>query len=239
MSPAPACLNRTQKAALRMAAILAVVGIAALAWLDPAGNRFVSIFSACAAAAIVAGVLRGIAALTPEASRDFHRSTHQSLRDAVDQARRRVHVLMTWIPTERDRLRIANSRAEEIRVMLSSSRPEGHLRSRISTRLDGISPEDAQQRIAGTARVFLANPDRVQLRFNHGHLPGWIVIADDRVYWGPFPAQEDCFAEEWWCHWDDSAGDWGRFWIGQFDWLWLKSAKDCHEERNFNLYLPP
>jgi hypothetical protein len=233
-------LVRRRGAEIAITTVLLLIVFAALLWAQVLTNHFAQQLSEkIAFAFLVAIVVRWVTIGFSEVEL-LEQSSRVELYEAIDDATDRIWICQTWLPgTEVDALRIVQSRAAEVKLLLASFKSESPIFARISGR--GISVPDAKVLVNRSVAPFVqASSERVTIRFNYGHYPGWIAVVDSVVFWGPTPVHVDNWANDFLFHRSSIHGKKGAFWMNQFQILW--GTKHSHtyedEKQEHNTTLP-
>jgi hypothetical protein len=154
-------------------------------------------------------------------------------RKAIETACQRVWVYQTWLPgIETDGDQICSSQATDIRLLLLSFKEGSPMYGRLQGRKTKVST--AQSNSASSVRAFARGGRLEQVRFNHGHHPAWIAVADSLVFWGPTPVDIDSHSPGFLFHKHSDNSVEGKFWIQQFEIIWKEHSHTFEEERNYN-----
>jgi hypothetical protein len=224
---------------IALTAVLLSIALAALLWsqglLNPFGKQLTE---KTAFAFLVAVVVRWVTILFSELEL-LEQSSLVELYEAMDAATDKIWICQTWLPgTERDAIRIIQSRASEVRLLLASFKPESPVFARISGRGFSVSAAKAFVRHSVMA-VIDANSSRATIKFNYGHHPGWIALVDTHVFWGQTPVHIDNWANDFLFSRSSIHAKKGAFWKNQFEILWTRHSHSYEEEKlQYNAELP-
>lgn len=154
-------------------------------------------------------------------------------RKAIEAAQERIWVYQTWLPgIEIDADQICRSDVPDTRLVLLSFQESSPIYARLKGRKMSVSR--AKNNSASSVDAFVRFGKIDCVRFNHGHHPGWITVADSLVFWGPTPVNIDSHSVEFLFHQHSASTKKGCFWIAQFEAIWNEYSHDFHEEINYN-----
>jgi hypothetical protein len=233
-------LVRRRGSEIAITAVLLLIVFAALLWSQVLTGPFAKqLTEKVAFAFLVAIVVRWVTIGFSEFEL-LEQSSRGELYDAIEAATDRIWICQTWLPgTEADALRIVQSRAGDVQLLLASFKPESPIFARIAGR--SISVPDAKVFVNRSVVPFVqAGDTRAKIRFNFGHHPGWIAIIDTEVFWGQTPVHVDNWANDFLFHRSTIHGKKGAFWINQFQILWGSKHSHTYEEekQDYNTTLP-
>lgn len=224
-------MDTKRKIDIAISASLAILFTALIVWSQAIGTQpfsWPSLLEKVAFAGIVALSVRwlSIAFDAVPDSRDVYLSSGYDIRKAIAEARERVWVLQTWLPaTDGDAKLILKAAASDKRLLLASFETGSPIYSRARARCDlATTPENcinaAKQNSASSARPF-ANVGREDVvRFTSAHHSGWVVVADNELFWGFTPLSEDNWTVPEVCHRAGLSNPRAQHWLRHFNVLW-------------------
>ena len=127
---------------------------------------------------------------------------------------------------------ICSSEAADVRLLLLSFKEESPMYSRIKGRKMKVLT--AKHNSTSSVRAFAKCGRLEQVRFNYGHHPAWITVADALVFWGPTPVDEDSHSAGFLFHAHSANSIEGKFWINQFEVIWNEYSHTFKEEQDYN-----
>lgn len=186
-----------------------------------------------------------------EVKEDIYSTDYSELHEAISGARKLIWIHQTWLPgVEHHGQRCVDSEASELRVCLASFQCEvdesketfdvSSVFARVRSRRLKVS--SAKTLVANSVKPFCTAPAKkgrqIELKFNPNHHPGWIVVADSSVFWGPTPSARDNQTVDFLFERDSIRGAKGGFWLSEFEHLWSQSHSYEVEKRLYNAELP-
>lgn len=225
--------------------VMAAITMSVVAYYQRPSNFWSAGADKVAIALLVALAVRWINMLlesaTPKA--DLYASSLGQMMQDLGEARRRIWIAQNWLPNgEKLGYTLAKSTVprDELRLIVASLRRDATadgIVSPVYARIRGrkkLTIDDAKTNIKLSVQSF-AEPECLScVRFNYGHSPGWIVVIDDTVYWGPTPIHEANWDNDLYFHRADVRSDWGTFWKEQFIKMWDETTHNIEAERAWN-----
>ncbi len=229
---------RRRGSELAVSAILVLIMCAALLWSQVLINPFAKqLTEKIAFAFLVAVVVRWVTIGFSEFEL-LEQSSRGELHEAIDAASDRIWISQTWLPgTETDAIRIVQSRAPDVRLLLASFKPDSPIFARIAGR--GMQVTEAQAFVRRSVAPFVqGSRTEAPIRFCYGHHPGWIAVVDSSVFWGPTPVHVDNWANDFLFHRSTVHTKKGAFWMNQFQIMWSRYSHTYDDEKAYNSALP-
>lgn len=162
---------------------------------------------------------------------DIYGTTNADLNAAMGNAKQRIWILETWFTADGDASKIIGTGAKDIKIILTSFKPESQIFARIYGR--GFNINDAKSRVNSSILRFVDKGKTKQVQFYSKHYPSFVYILDNEVFWGCFPIDDDAHRYDYLIHRDNIRKKKGKFWKKQFDLAW-KESHSFDEECEYN-----
>ena len=159
---------------------------------------------------------------------DIYGTTNADLNAAMSNAKQRIWILETWFTVDDDDSRIIDTGVTDIKIILTSFKPESQIFTRIYGR--NISVEDAKASVNRSVSKFIDTEKTNLVQFCSKHYPSFVYVLDKDVFWGCFPIDSDAHFNDYLIQKDDISNKKGAFWANQFDLAWKEShsfAVEC------------
>lgn len=218
---------------ITIALSILAIGLVLLARGSLSGNLLAQLGEKLGFSILVALIVRWLTVIFAELE-ESDKTDRNEYHEAVQTAHKQIWIYQTWLPgIQRDATEIIQSRASDIRILLSSFKEGSPIYARIRSR--DMSVERAKHNVANSTDLFVQKNIIDCVRFNRDHHPAWIAIVDSFVFWGPTPIDADSHTVEYLFRKHPIDSREGEFWKKQFELLWSdKHSHSFDEEKKYN-----